>query len=766
MRSEWPHNAYLPEQQDDTWTGPGEPGPWSEVLTGGGHSGSGRRCIYDAEGDGILNASHQKKAVTQFWCIAALDVDTGEEFYWGVDLGQDSLKQGVKFLGECEVLLAHHGIGYDYPATERLYPGWVRPAKSWDTLVIAKVIWPMDSLIVPDLKRIKQGKMPGNLFKAHSLKAWGYRTGTFKGEYAGGFDEWCPAMASYLMGDIRGTWALWRLMEKRLGWAKDTPEGALVWPELTIETECAVARIIFEQELRGVRFNVGKAVALAAELANEKARLEKLLIAAFGSWWQPLDDPEEGRAAGASVQRKLNEHPDITIPRISAKTGKALKPYVGPPLEEVTKGSRSVRIEWTTFNPSSRDHLGMRLQAVYGWKPKAFGADKKATVDEGTLEEIPESVLPADLRRNLLDYFVVSKVLGTLSKGQKAWLTMASGPTNAAPWHIPGRIHGQMDTCGAVTRRGTHKNPNLSGCPAVLLEKDEHGVKHPIKGLRGRYGWEMRDLFEADEGWQVTGVDASALELICLGHYLEPLDGGVFSDRVCDPERDPHTEHADLCGMDRAEVKTTTYLKVYGGSAYKLSLSLTVTEAEIPKLLGYKGLPMLLKGLERRFDEDFVRKLDDSQKARIAKARQIILKLEEVIVGLADLTDRLQGNPRKHIVGAAEKGWLKGMDGTKIIVRKPYAALNSLLQSAGAMACKTWMLLLHRELRARGYVDGVDFKQILFIHDELQFTHKPGMGPVIREVANTTILKSGEMLNLKGQFRSDGKTGHTWAETH
>ena len=492
-----------------------------------------------------------------------------------------------------------------------------------------------------------------------------------------------------------------------------------------------------------------------AELQNQQARIERDLVAAFGSWWQPLCDPDEGEEIGASMERSLPQYPDITVKRVSEKTGKELKPYVGPPKEERTKGDRHVPIEWTTFNPGSRDHLGLRLQAVFGWNPKKFGKDGKPSVDESTLEEIPDAVLPAELRQLILDYFVVSKTLGTLSKGKKSWLGLCTPE---------GRIHGRMDTCGAVTRRGTHQNPNLSGTPSVRKEKvkaDDGSVREEVvTGLRGRYGWECRELFVADPGWEQTGVDASALELIDLGHYLEPSDGGAFRDRVCDPARDPHTEHGALTGMTRANTKTATYLYVYGGSAYKLSLdpAMIVLPAEVPELLKYRGLPALLRSLEKRFDADFVSKLDDMQKARISKARQIILAFEAGITGIKDL--------KEAVSKAGERGWLKALDGSKIHVRKAHAALNALLQSAGAISCKVWMMLLHRKLRAAGLVKGRDFKQILWVHDELQFTHRPGLGPTIKQLAEEALVEAGEMLGLRGRYRTDGKTGRNWAECH
>lgn len=664
----------------------------------------------------------------------------------------------MRFLSQVEMSLAHNGIGYDYPQMEKLYPqDYTRPAKAWDTMVIAKIIWPADVLANPDFARARAGTMPMRLVKRHSLEAWGYRTGTFKTDYSGGFDAWRPAMASYLMtGDMDGPEALWRLIEKRLGWAKDQPEGTFVWPEQPIADENRVAQIIQEQQAFGVRFDREGAIKLSAELLNSKAAIEAKLVETFGSWWQPGEVVTPTR----SMRRAMPQYPDVTIRRFSEKTGKELKPYVGPPFEEFTAGCPYTPITWTKFNPGSRDHLGMRLQAVFGWKPKAFGANGKPTVDEGTLAEIPESVMPAETRELILNYFVVSKTLGMLSHGAKSWIGLSS--KHSEKHGTESRIHGGMDTCGAVTRRGIHKDPNLSQVPGVKKEKvkkpDGSTKEEVLRGLAGRYGYECKSLFIADPGWELTDDDCSSLELIDLGHYLHPLDGGKFTERVCDPSRDPHQEHADLADMTRGDAKTTIYLKVYGGSAFKLSQDLSITDEEVPKMLGYRGLPALLRSLEKRFDAEFVAKLDDRQRAKIAKARQIILKLETGIEGLADLI--------KDVQEAAKRGWLKAIDGTKIHVRKPHAALNSLLQSAGAITCKRWMVLVHEEMARRGYVKGRDWKQVLWVHDALTFTHKPGLGPVLKEVCEWAVVQAGKDLKLRGVYRTAGHTGCNWAEVH
>lgn len=737
-----------------------------------------RRVYFDIETNGLLDLGPD---LLKLWCVTAIDMDTDEELYYGPPVPPEhhlatallsnptgTAEEGARMVMEADLAVAHNGIGYDYLALAMILPWFKRPTKAWDSFVMAKAVWPADLLMGPDYKRFKAGTMPWSLVKRHSLKAWAVRLGDYKDDYDGDRDKypddgteetrklryskrWAepnPYMLSYAMQDCRPGLKLWRLIERRVGWTPPLERDQLVWPELVFEVEHEVARIIAQQELTGVNFDRVRAEALAAELANEKARLEHALIATFGTWWAhgPV------RVQGAPVQRKRTEFPDVCTRRFSDKTGKELAPQVGPPEETYVEGAEFTPVSHTTFQPSSRDHLGQRLQAVFGWKPKKFGKDGKPSVDESTLEEIPEAVMPETTRRLIIDYFVVNKTLGTLTLGRKAWIRLADNSKD-------GRLHGRMDTLGAITGRGTHMDPNLSGTPSVLKEKAPGSTEEAVvKGLRGRYGWECRELFIADEGEELTGVDASSLELIDLGHYMHPLDGGKFSARVCDPTRDAHKEHAELADLTRGDAKTAIYLIVYGGGAYKFSLSLTVAPEEIPALLGYKGLNALLRNLEKRFDAEFVSKMDDAQRAKLAKARIIIVKIEKGIEGIADL--------KKDVTKEAGRGWLKGMDGRKVHVRKDYAGLNTLLQSAGAQTCKLWMMLTHRKLAARGLIDGVDFKQVLWVHDEFQFTHRPGLGPIIAEVAKEAIRETGDILGLRGVYRGEAKTGRNWAECH
>lgn len=721
-----------------------------------------REVVYDTEGNDLL------PGLTRMHCIGIIDINTKERMYYGPAVvaadpwatpetvaPRGSVTDGLAFLETCDLAVAHNGYDYDRRAIEKLYPHYKGPATERDSLITAKVLWPYDALIGPDLKAIQAGRLPAKYMKAHSLAAWGYRLGEKKDDYTGGFAAWNPEMAKYMMQDCTTLLVLWEKCLERLGWRNAT-EHTYVWPELVLEIEHGCAEIVLQQETDGVHFNTDKAIELSRVLTNAQAAVAAELRAQFGAWWQPLDDPDKGKPFKKTLRRKMVElegAPMVTIPRVGAK-GQALKPYIGPPIEEQDEGVAWCRIEWTELNPGSRDHLTNRLTHVYGWKPKAFGKDGKPKLDETVIEEIPDHILPRVMRTKMLQYFKLTKTLGMLSVGNKSWVKMILGDGNKRPPSADGRMHGRMDTCGAITGRATHKDPNLSQVPAVRV--DDAGI--PLRGIEGGFGYECRELFEADPGWEQTGVDATALELITLGHYLAPIDGRAFSDRVCDPLRDAHTEHSDITGLGRHDTKTCTYLYIYGGTAWKLTFEIEVTEEEIPALLGYKGLKGLLSALRRRFGDEYVARYDDKAKALLAKARIIILKFEAGIIGIKEL--------KEGVSIAAQRGWVKGMDGRKIFIRSPHAALNTLLQGAGAITCKLWMILTHKGLREAGLEHGRDYKQILWSHDELQFTHRPGLGPVIARIAKEALVEAGKVLGLRGVYRGEAKTGNNWAACH
>lgn len=723
----------------------------------------GSALVFDIESNGLLTAKGDVPPMDKVHCLATINVLTGEER----DFNPTTLEDGLRYLMEADFLIGHNVVNFDLKAIKKIYPWFeLKPTcVVLDTLILAKMLWPVDVLLPLDLALFNKGKLPGNLIKRQSLKAWGIRLGEqLKAEYDGGWAEWSQTMQDYMVQDTRTNVPLWKRIEYRLGWSdKAREEGAYEIPDLVIEIEHGIVDIITDQELCGVGFDLAKATKLLQYLTNEQARLTASLQDIFGEWWEAKDDPKHGRRVPRAMAKKLPEFPNVTIKRISEKTGKELKPYVGPPLEYYDPEAPFVRIKRTTFNPSSRKHLGDRLQAVFGWKPGVFTGGGQAQVDEGVIKNIPSEVISDEVRKTILDYFVITKTLGQLSGSKKSWLE------NVGP---DGRIHGRVDTLGTVTTRSSHSNPNMGQVPSVEVD-DNH---QPILGLAGGFGFECRDLMVPRPGWEMSGTDMSSLEFILLGHDLHPLDEGVFSERVSDPDRDPHAEHAELTGLNRKQTKNVGYAYIFGGGDLKIGTMMGVDDGEIPSLLRYKGLQGKLNFKKRIEGADY-KEPTSREKATIAKGAITKKKFEDAITGLKFLKDDMT-------LTAKERHWIKSIAGHKLVARKPHAALNTRLQGGGAAACKLWIILFHMMMRngrlevlrlqnieaAVPEYNGLrlkeDFNQVLWVHDEMQIEHKRGLGPVIKRVSNDAAKRAGEVLGLRGVFRTDTKTGASWAFTH
>ena len=177
-----------------------------------------------------------------------------------------------------------------------------------------------------------------------------------------------------------------------------------------------------------------------------------------------------------------------------------------PKRDNKTKGYKKDIPVWKPdiipFNPASRQQIAERLQEKYNWTPTEFTDKGSPKIDEEVLSGLgfPEC-------GPLSEYLLLEKRLGQLSDGAQAWLRSVE---------YDGRIHGQVNTNGAVTGRCTHHHPNIAQVPAVGAP----------------YGEECRSLFGPPDGYYQLGCDASGLELRCLAHYLTRYDSGAYQDVI------------------------------------------------------------------------------------------------------------------------------------------------------------------------------------------------------------------------------------------
>ncbi len=609
--------------------------------------------VFDCETNGLLDE------LDTIHCISLQEVDeTGAPR--GPILsandhgtGEMTVRQAVERLKKAKRVVGHNIAGFDIPAIAKVFPDFKVQAY-FDTLL-------MSTLVYPDLKdrdfkaRKKQGAnpvLPGKLIGRHSLEAWGYRLGRWKGDYAAqmaarGLDpwaQWSQEMDDYCDQDVAVTQALFALLM-----SKGLPTEA-------IELEQAVAPILSRQQRYGYLFDQEKARELECVLVSRRTALEAELRKVIPPW--------------KVVKRKF-------VPKRDDKR----RGYV--------KGVEVTTYKDVVFNPASRQHIADRLTAMYGWQPQEFTEKGQPKIDEDVLGALKFPIIPL-----LLEHFIVNKRLGQLAEGDEAWLKAIKKD---------GRIHGSVNQNAAVTGRMTHSKPNIAQVPKC-------GVP---------YGKECRSLFCVPTGKLQVGADASGLELRCLAHFMAKHDGGEYAKVIL--EGDIHSVNQSAAGLPtRDNAKTFIYAFLYGAGDAKLG-------------------------------------------SIVGKGRQAGAKLRsKFLAGLPALEKLVRGVKKR----AAEKGYLIGLDGRKLHIRSDHAALNTLLQSAGALVMKKALVILDADLQAAGLVPGVHYEFLANVHDEWQIEVDEDKAEFVGKTAQAAIRKAGDHFGFRCPLDGEFKIGRNWAETH
>lgn len=314
------------------------------------------------------------------------------------------------------------------------------------------------------------------------------------------------------------------------------------------------------------------------------------------------------------------------------------------------------------------------------------------------------SLIPTAEAKILAEWFVVEKRLGTVANGEQAWFR-----------HLrDGRIHHRINTNGAHTGRMTHSGPNLAQVPA------NHAP----------YGEDCRACFVADDGHILVGVDADALELRDLAGYMAIFDNGAYIDTVLKGNKsngtDMHSINARILGISRDNAKTFFYAFIYGAGDQNLGAQ-----------LGAVG--------------------DVAQRRRGKEARA------KLLAGLPALGRLIELVGKK----IEQNGFLVGLDGRRLTARSKNAALNTLLQSAGAVQMKRGLVILYDMLvHDLGFKWGEDFAILALIHDEWQATVKPELAELYAETAVNAIRKAGEFYGFRCPLDGQAQKGMNWKETH
>ena len=118
---------------------------------------------------------------------------------------------------------------------------------------------------------------------------------------------------------------------------------------------------------------------------------------------------------------------------------------------------------------------------------------------------------------------------------------------------------------------------------------------------------------------------------------------------------------------------------------------------------------------------------------------------------------------RNRITRAAEQnGFITGLDGRKIFIRSSHAALNSLLQGAGAVVMKRALVILNETIKATG----LDAHCVANVHDEWQIETWHEDVDKLGTIAVNSIKEAGDYYDLNCPLDAKYKVGGDWSETH
>ena len=479
----------------------------------------------------------------------------------------------------------------------------------------------------------------------HSLENWGQLLGFPKGEH-NDWDNFSQDMVEYCEQDVRVNELVYqRLLRDLDGFGAES-----------LMLEGQVQGIISQQIKNGWLLDQEKAFGLLAKLKERKFDLEDEVHEKF----KPL--PTFIKEITPKV-KKDGSYSVVGLKFLGEQWTTAVAPFS--------------RLDYPEFNLGSRQQIGRYLQ-YFGWKPETFTEKGQPIVDESVLNKV-KGIPEAEL---IGEYLMVQKRIAQI----QSWVDAVQDN---------GRVHGYVNSNGAVTGRMTHSKPNMGQVPAVYSP----------------YGRECREVWTVPSGYTLVGMDASGLELRMLAHYM---NDERYTNEIL--TGDIHTANQLASGLaTRDQAKTFIYAFLYGAG-----------DAKIGSIVG--GTAKDGKRLKEKFLSN---------------------------------TPAL-GRLRERVGVASGRGYVLGLDRRRVYVRSEHAALNTLLQSAGAIVMKKALQLLDEYATKWN----IDYKIIGNIHDEIQTEVRSDEADVFGRLATSCIEAAGLHYKLNCPLAGEYKVGDTWADTH
>lgn len=702
--------------------------------------------VIDIESSGLLEDMfdhtefpYKLKPDSKLWCVVIRNVKTGEAVS---ATGDDITKEWMsKALENCTILIAHHGIKFDFPVLRLFgvldykvaYPE-EKYSKVFDkdVLIVDTHVW--SRLFNPD-------RLGG-----HSLETWGERLGYPKIDWRGEavklgliqhnspqgaeFKQYHPNMLTYCEQDTTVNMHVFLDLIKELdykGWSQ------------AIRLETKLADLAVNRETLGFYFDT-EAANICLEDLNQKLedlynKVTPLLpprpmnagernthtppkrqltakgeptsyLKRFAEAMDVVLWEDEGQWYFGGYELPMSEEPIRTTLPATIDDGDWVKMFLislgWVPTEwkerDLTKNSKKQNLPYqkrvealgrwfkeTTEGKYKKQRLailGLAEQEVLPKLTKRLKDDRPVRVPTSPCVRVG---VEKDLCPNLVE--LGDKV--AFAKDFALYLTYKHRRTS-----ISG---GDMDEDGEPTKgflSQVRSEDNRIPTPAIEIGASTNRYRHVgvanIPRASSVYGKEMRSLFGCGEGFLQLGYDFSSLEGRIEGQYCYVYpEGPEYSETlIAEKPNDIHSVNARKLGIPRDAAKSIKYGITYGAQPPKIAKMLNKEVAEGEVLFnGFWDAAPALKALKTDVERDWVQ---------------------------------------------TGKTYITGIDGRKIRTRSQHSLLNALFQSAGVIAAKYTTVYSFQMLEERGYCispfDGKpDVCSMIEYHDEAQIAVKSGL---------------------------------------
>jgi DNA polymerase-1 len=228
-------------------------------------------------------------------------------------------------------------------------------------------------------------------------------------------------------------------------------------------------------------------------------------------------------------------------------------------------------------------------------------------------------------------------------------------------------------------------------------------------------GKEMRGLFQAAPGRILVGCDADSLEARITAHFIYPYDKTLSDMLISGDIHEINVEKYNKYNIkDRGTAKGMLYALLYGAQIAKLMEIFSLSEKQ---------------------------------------ARELYEAFWGEYIGVLKFRQEVEAEYKKY-------GYIVGIDGRPLTVRYKHAAINTKIQSCGALTMKLAYCIFAKKIRE------MDCKLIGFFHDEIDSECHINLPEQVGEMTAGSMTEAGKQFKLNVPITGSYKIGASWKEIH